>query len=258
VSEEEARVAVNARIEKEEKLCEVGLAAKQFGGWSCKAGVDCKKSGFRCNTQYVCEPKSIDLTERLVPSPTPLATVAVSPEKTPLAEAPNPLPNVKPSATPTAAVVEIKRTEVKNGDKTYIEETQITKDGTSVTSVQPKTGKESPLPQPSVAMNAIPTPSATPTEKVALAGASLLKIVGECKPHRWNSGTKENPPVDYEVVGLEGTKCKITRSVKDQGAWVCKFTPELRAKFAILVTSTGDKAFGKFLGDEDVCLMLPP
>lgn len=269
-TEEEAKLAVGERLASDAKLCEESLAPVQSGGWTCKSG-DCKKGTLRCNTQYVCEPKTIDQSSRFAPSgtPAPDASPSVVPKMTGV-------PTIAASPTPSAPD---SRRELKDGESTYIEETKPTSDGKSLTSVRKKAvGQKSPQTslRPSPTITAVPagapSPTSTPSPittpssaeravegavasalasgaKYAAAMAPVLKAIGACQPYQATVSVKDGPSVRMEVHGMVGGKCKFTQAESDTSSQLCLFTDKERADIA----KGGLTAFRTTMVDPEVC-----
>lgn len=261
-SVEEAKLAVADRLASDPKLCETGEGAVQSGGWSCKSG-ECKSGAVRCNTQYVCEPKTLDLTPRFAPSSTPTPASVAS--ATPTATA-RPTPTTAPlpnSETPEP----VSRREMKNGDSTYVEETKPTADGKTVTTVRKMAVGEKliPLPKatpkPAPKATPSPAPSISPTEdklsssavarglSIVAAMSPVLESIGKCKPYQATIPATEGKPVRMEVHGMVDGKCKFTQSESEGSAQICLFTDKERADIA----KGGITAFRTTIVDPEVC-----
>ena len=264
-SENDAKIELTTQLAKDAKLCENGWSAVQAGGWSCKR-FDCKKGNFRCNTQYVCEARALDISPTPIASPTNVAAT-VQPEGK--LEKPEPMPNVKASAA--AIKVEdavIRRKEVKDGDTIYVQETKIGKDGAPITTVVPKKDgvktievipeEEKSRPVASPTAEAAVLPSSTSGDS---AGEKFYSSISACEKASWTIPRKGNQPsIRHEVVGNIGGKCKVVRADEEHGTWTCLFSKvelDLIGKLKSLALTDGDP-FSKFLQDEKICPMTPP
>ena len=264
VSPEDAKTEMIVQMSADKKLCEEGWSAVQAGGWSCKQ-FDCKKGTYRCNTQYVCEGRAIDISPKPLPS---MAAASPSARPSGKLDKPAPMPNAKVATVGGGGEKDgevVGRKEVKDGDKTYIQETKIGKDGTPVTTVVPKKGNakvEEIVP----ASEKVPAPAGPTAAPTGASGGNpaldrFLDALAKCEKAVWSLPKSGNSPeIRHEILGKVGGKCKVVRSIADVGTWKCLFSDAdlkgvedlKRAKMP-----NGD-AFSLLLKNENTCPMSPP
>lgn len=158
---------------------------------------------------------------------------------------------------------------VKDGI-TYVEETNIGKNGNISKSVFPKPGRD-PAKLEAEVKAAEAEPKAVPrsrrgggaTRGGAEGGrrgagsitrgqaAELNQAIGSCKPFSLSAAHPmfAEFTIDYKVHGLEGGKCKFTQTMPGNEIQTCHFTSEQRGD----IQKRGATALQKWMGDPKVC-----
>lgn len=141
---------------------------------------------------------------------------------------------------------------VKDG-VTYIEETNIGKNGNVSHNVYPKPGKDdAKLDAEMRAIENAPMPTPRPRKEKATArrggitraqAKKLQEAVAACKPFELNAPHPlfEDFTIEYKVHGVEQGKCKFTQTMPAQEIQICRLTESQR------------KNFQKYMGDASVC-----